>query len=226
MTVPYAVLDGTTEGSQPVLDSPIYRITDEAEIRDLVRENGWAVLVSHTSRGLVATHMPVMLEEGDEFVVLGHFGRPDDEAHEIGENESMLIVSGTHGYVSAGWYGTGPTASTWDFVVAHLYGVPEPIGDPEENLRALAALQAKYESALPEPVLLEETPELALALSRGARGFRLRVTRWQGRNKMSQNRSADVVERIVDQLEADPANQPYANPALAAAVRAANPAAP
>ena len=135
----------------------------------------------------------------------------------------MIVAQGPHGYVSSSWYGTGPTASTWDFLVAHLYGVPEPILDPEENMRALAELQAKYESALPSPVLLEETPELAHSLARGARAFRFRVTRWQGRNKMSQNRPAEVVQRIVDQLEADPAAQPYANPELAARVRDANP---
>ena len=105
-------------------------------------------------------------------------------------------------------------------MVAHLYGVPEPILDPEENMRALAELQSKYESVLPDPVLMEETPELARSLARGARAFRFRVTRWQGRNKMSQNRPAEVVERIVTQLESP--EQPYANPELAALVREAN----
>lgn len=207
-----------------MLDSPIYRITDESVVKDLVRRHGWVTFVSHTSQGLVASHLPVVLQDDERFELVGHFGRPDDENHELGSGaESMIVVQGPHGYVSSSWYGTGPTASTWDFVVAHLYGVPEPILDPEENLRALAELQSKYESRLPDPVLMEETPELAHALARGARAFRFRVTRWQGRNKMSQNRPAEVVDRIVTELEADPAAQPYANPALADLVRRANP---
>ena len=207
-----------------MLISPIYRITDEAVVRDLVRQHGWVTIVSHTSAGLVASHVPVVVEDGEDFVITGHFGRPDDENHELGSGgEVMVVVQGTHGYVSAGWYGTGTTASTWDFVVAHLYGVPEAVTDPEENLAVLSDLQAKYEKALPDPMLMEHSPEVAAALARGARAFRLRVTRWQGRNKMSQNRPTEVVERIVGQLEADPAVQPYANPELAALVRAANP---
>ncbi len=209
-----------------MLDSPIYRITDESVVRDLVREHGWVTLVSHTSRGLVASHVPVVIEDGDDFVITGHFGRPDDENHELGSGaEAMVVVQGTHGYVSSSWYQAGTTASTWDFVVAHLYGVPEPVMDPRENLEVLAGLQRKYEKALPEPMLMEHSPDVAEALARGARAFRMRITRWQGRNKMSQNRPAEVVGRVVDQLEADPATQPYANPALAAAVRAANPTA-
>jgi len=204
-----------------VLDSPIYRITDESVVKDLVRRHGWVTLVSHTSKGLVASHLPVVVQDGEGFELVGHFGRPDDENHELtAPSESMIVVQGPHGYVSSSWYGTGPTASTWDFVVVHLYGVPEPILDPEENMRALAELQSKYESALPDPVLMEETPELAHSLARGARAFRFRVARWQGRNKMSQNRPAEVVERIVTQLESP--EQPYANPELAALVREAN----
>lgn len=204
-----------------MLDSPIYRITDESVVKDLVRRHGWVTLVSHTSKGLVASHLPVVVQDGEGFELVGHFGRPDDENHELtAPSESMIVVQGPHGYVSSSWYGTGPTASTWDFVVAHLYGVPEPILDPEENMRALAELQSKYESVLPDPVLMEETPELARSLARGARAFRFRVTRWQGRNKMSQNRPAEVVERIVTQLESP--EQPYANPELAALVREAN----
>lgn len=207
-----------------MLDSPIYRITDEAVVRDLVRRHGWVTLVSHTSTGLVASHLPVVVEDGDDFVIVGHLGRPDDENHELGSaGEAMIVVQGPHGYVSASWYGTGMTASTWDFVVAHLYGVPEPVLDPEENLRVLADLQSRYESVLPEPMLLEQSPDVAAALARGARAFRFRVTRWQGRNKMSQNRPVEVIERIVDHLEADPGEQPYANVELASLVRAANP---
>src|SRR5690554_2824070 len=139
----------TTAGGT-VLDSPIYRITDEAVVRDLTRAHGWVTLVSHTSKGLVASHLPVVVEDGEDFVITGHFGRPDDENHELGGgSEAMVVVQGTHGYVSASWYGIGTMASTWDFVVAHLYGVPEPITDPAENLAVLSDLQAKYEQALP-----------------------------------------------------------------------------
>lgn len=202
-----------------MLDSPVYRITEESVVKDLVRRHGWVTLVSLTSSGLVASHLPVVLQEGEGFELVGHLGRPDDEVHELGASEAMIIVQGSHGYVSSSWYGTGPTASTWDFVVAHLYGVPEPVLDPEKNLRLLVELQATYEAAVAEPVLLDQA-EGAHALSRGARAFRFRVTRWQGRKKMSQNRPVEVVERIVAHLE-DPSD-PYANPELAALVREAN----
>ena len=59
-------------------ENPYYELTDEAEIRRLIRENPWATLVSNSSSGLVASHYPILLEEGrEELSILTHVGRPD-----------------------------------------------------------------------------------------------------------------------------------------------------
>jgi predicted FMN-binding regulatory protein PaiB len=42
---------------------PKYRVTDDAEIDTFVRDHGFATLVSHGSKGLMATH--VGRAEGD-----------------------------------------------------------------------------------------------------------------------------------------------------------------
>ena len=47
----------------------------------------------------------------------------------------------------------------------------------------------------------------------GTVGFRLRVTRLEGKDKMSQDKPDEVVARILTQLRAP---GPYENPALAA----------
>jgi predicted FMN-binding regulatory protein PaiB len=57
---------------------------------------------------------------------------------------------------SPSWYAPGATrAPTWNFSVAHCYGVPE-ILSPEENLRVLAALRADG----PHPGLADEMEQL------------------------------------------------------------------
>ena len=49
--------------------NPYYELTDEDAIKRLIRENPWAVLVSDPSSGLVASHYPILLEEGREEAV-------------------------------------------------------------------------------------------------------------------------------------------------------------
>jgi transcriptional regulator len=197
--------------------NPSFVLGETAEIKRLVRENPWVTMVSHTSDGdLVASHYPVILDESsDDLVLQSHVGRPDERLHELGMHEMLVIVQGTHGYISPGWYDANPAVPTWNFVVAHLYGTPELLTD-EENLGVLEKLVDHFEDRLPEPRRMNETlgnAEYAARIASGTVGFRLKVTRLIAKNKMSQNKPAVIVDRILTELEGD---GPYASPALAA----------
>src|SRR5699024_2064579 len=61
----------------------------------------------------------------DAISIVSHFGRPDEQLHELGEHEVLVIIQGPHDYVSASWYEPGDLISTWNHVTAHLYGIPE-----------------------------------------------------------------------------------------------------
>ncbi|GAA2721666.1 FMN-binding negative transcriptional regulator [Cellulomonas aerilata] len=199
-----------------MIDTPVYRLDDDAALRDLVRTHGWATLVSHPPTGLVASHVPVLLEDGPGLSVVGHLGRPDDVEHALGTHEVLLLVAGPHGYVSPGWYGYAPALPTWNYVAAHLYGTPEVLG-PEETYRVLSDTVDHYEGVRADPVRLDPVADHARRVARGAVGFRLRITRVQAKAKLSQDKPADVVQRVIAALDADPQ---YANPALADRMRA------
>lgn len=174
-------------------------------------------LVSHTAAGNVASHYPVMLEDGpaDEISIVSHVGRPDEVAHGLGSGEVLVIIQGPHGYVSPSWYPDGDLVPTWNHVTAHLWGTPE-ILSPEENYAVLEALVDQFEQRVPRPRSLRMDEELTRRIARGTVGLRLRVARFEARAKLSQNKPADVVARITDELEAD---GPYANAALAGEMR-------
>ena len=115
--------------------SPHHAVTDESVVRELIAENPWATLLSTVDGELVASHYPVLIDEGrEDLAIVTHVGRPDDRLHRFGESEMLLIVAGPHGYISPSWYAPGAVrAPTWNFSVAHCYGVPE-ILDPDENV--------------------------------------------------------------------------------------------
>lgn len=197
--------------------NPDYALDDVEAIRALVREHPWGTIVTFVpGTGLVASHYPLLLEEDAEGLVLvTHVGRPDERLHELGAHEMMVIVYGPQGYVSPSWYGVSPAVPTWNFAVAHLHGTPEILSD-DENLQVLDRLVAHFESPLPDPHLMNRTlenAEYAARIVHGTVGFRLRVTRFEAKEKMSQDKPAEVVERVVHALEAP---GPYQNPALAA----------
>ena len=124
--------------------NPYYVLEDKGVVKRLIRENPWATLVSNASTGLVASHYPILLEEDrDELSIVTHVGRPDEKVHELGEHELLMIVQGPHGYISSSWYGEFVEVPTWNFIVAHLSGVPELL-DHEENFEVLTRLVRQF----------------------------------------------------------------------------------
>lgn len=194
--------------------NPSFALADPGELRRLVRENPWATFVSSTSNGLVASHYPVILDETrEELALLSHVGRPDEQLHELGEHELLVIVQGPHGYISSGWYDENPAVPTWNFVTAHFSGLPELLSD-EENLDVLARLVDHFEDELPSPRRMRGTLQDAQYAERivsGTVGLRLTPTRVVAKQKMSQNRPDHIVDSIMSELAGD---GPYASAGL------------
>jgi transcriptional regulator len=196
--------------------TPHYLLTDEDEVKRLIRENPWATIVSNTAAGLVASHYPVVLEENEAGIsIVSHVGRPDERAHELGEHEVLVIIQGPHGYVSPGWYENSEFVPTWNHVTAHLYGTPEILSD-DENFRVLGDLVDYFEKRMPEPVSLTIDEDAARHIATGTVGIRIRVTRFDARLKLSQSKTPEVVGRIIEALEGD---GPYSSQPLAAEMR-------
>jgi transcriptional regulator len=200
--------------------TPTYLLEDPAEVKRLIRRNPWMTYVSPASTGLVSSHYATLLEEtGDDTIsIVSHFGRPDEVAHELGQHEVLVIVQGPHGYISPNWYAEGDFVPTWNHVTAHLYGVPEILSD-DENFRILGHLVDHFEKRMPHPVSLDIDLEKAARIARGTVGLRIRVTRFDARAKLSQNKPPEVRESIMTALEGD---GPYSDAALAAEMRRFN----
>lgn len=189
--------------------TPTFLMTDPDEVKRLIRRNPWATFVSNTAAGLVASHYPVLLDEAaDDIVLLSHFGRPDEMNHELGEHEVLVIIQGEHDYVSASWYQTDEVVSTWNHLTAHLYGVPEILSE-EETYTLLSDLTDHFEQHQPDGRSLSEDETGTRRMAKGTVGLRMKVTRFDARAKLSQNKKPEVVDRIVKEL--DSRNQALAN---------------
>ena len=191
--------------------NPAHAVTDPDAVRDLVRENPWATIVSADEGELVASHYPVLLDEDAAgLALLTHVGRPDEEAHGFGDREVMVIVQGRHGYVSPSWYGPEATrAPTWNFSVAHLYGVPEVL-EPEENLATLTRLVERFERVVEEPLYLDQ--EWGRGIAKGTVGLRIPVSHFVCKRKLSQDKDDLSRRQVIAKLRE---TGPYRDPELA-----------
>jgi transcriptional regulator len=191
--------------------NPLFASDDPDLVRELIRDNPWATLVSHNDGELVASHYPVLLdEEAPGLTIVTHLGRPDEEVHGLIEGELLVIVQGWHGYVSPSWYPPSPTnVPTWNFTVAHCYGVPEILG-AEENLEVLTRLVERFEREVEESARID--PGQGPKIAQGTVGIRMPITRFVCKRKLSQNKDVETRRRVIDALR-EPG--PYNHPELA-----------
>lgn len=197
--------------------NPLFAIEDPDFVRQLVRDNPWGVLVSAGDGGLVASHYPILLDEAaPDLTILTHVGKPDEQLHGLGDGELLVIVQGPHGYISPSWYPPDPgNVPTWNFVVAHLYGLPQ-ILDEAENLEVLTRLTEHFERELENPASLD--PERAPEIARGTVGIRVPISRFVCKRKLSQNKDEATRGRVIEELRKA---GPYSHPELAREVERA-----
>jgi len=191
--------------------NPMHASTDPGIVRQLIRGNPWAIIVSANGGELVASHYPVLLDEQSPgLAVFTHVGRPDDELHGLGDHEVLLIIQGRHGYISPSWYAPGATrAPTWNFTAAHCYGTPQILGE-QANLAVLSRLVEHFERHVDQPMCLD--PGYGLPLSRGAVGLRIPITRFICKLKLSQDKDPVTRQQVIAALRAP---GPYSHPELA-----------
>ena len=172
-----------------------------------LERHDFALLVSSGPAGLVASHIPFLVErDGEALHLLGHLARPNPQVAELGRagaGEVLTIFSGPHAYISPGWYANGPAVPTWNYADVHAYGTLRLIDDKEWLRMVLRRLSDRHEARSAAPWRMEDLPEAYMAgMIRGIIGLDIAVSRLEGKFKLSQNRPAADRPGILAALEA------------------------
>ena len=180
--------------------------TDPAALGQFMAEHAFALLVSQRNSGLVASHLPLLVEWSAEqpSALVGHLARANSQWKELAGQEVLAIFSGPHAYISPRWYAERNTVPTWNYTAVHAYGVFH-ILDDAETCRVLERSVQEFEDGLPAPWSMEENDaELLEKLRPQIVGFRIQITRLEGKLKLNQNHSVERRKRVIEQLQAQP----------------------
>lgn len=161
-----------------------------------IRATGLAILVSVGPDGIIASHVPMLLDEavGEHGMLVGHIARANPQWRaKAAEIEGLAIFPGPDAYISPNWYvtkrETGKVVPTWNYIAVHAYGRLAFFDGREELLELVTRLTRKHEGTLPTPWAVSDAPvDFIAAQLKGIVGFRLAITRLEGKWKMSQNR--------------------------------------
>jgi transcriptional regulator len=173
--------------------------TDQAKLHAFIKAHSFGLLVS-THRGEpFATHLPFLLERDGSLA--GHMARANPQWQDLDGQQVLVVFSGPHAYVSPSWYEADNVVPTWNYVAVHAYGTLRLVEDVPGLTRILAASVETFEGSLPNPWLLDTASDFFQRFVRGVVGFRIEVTRLEGKWKLNQNHPRERRERVVRVLE-------------------------
>jgi transcriptional regulator len=174
----------------------INRETDPEALIALMDRHPFATLLSVREGEPFLTPLPVtVLRSGDEVVLNAHLARANPQWRDFGPGRpAQLLFQGPHAYISPTLYDSEQSVPTWNYALVIAHGEPEIVTDEREAMAAMEALIERF-----EPGYLaqwERLPErYRKGMMQGIVAFRMRVERFEGKFKLSQNRGEGERER-------------------------------
>ncbi len=166
-----------------------FRNDDPAELRRLMRAHNFATLVTvGPDDAPFASHLPMLVEDGEDGALFlrTHMARANPQWQHFDANgtPSLAIFHGPHALVNSNWYESAPNVPTWNYAVVHAYG-PVRLTEDAETTRGIAYRLVAQHTPDMRPIPEEYERRLLAAVVT----FEMRVTRLEGKYKLSQNKS-------------------------------------
>ena len=177
-------------------------IEDNSEIHGFMESNSFAILVTINGDKINATHLPVLLDKKDSVygTLYCHISKANEQWKNI-SGEVLVIFPGAHHYISSSWYETGQSVPTWNYVSIHAYGEIEVTEDYEMKKKHLSELVKFYErndSTYKTENLDKKYFDRQL---NGIAAFKIRITKLEGKKKLSQNHPEERQKLVINELE-------------------------
>ncbi|MBA6118534.1 FMN-binding negative transcriptional regulator [Pseudomonas sp. NC26] len=181
---------------------------DLGRLHQHMLETRLAMLVSQGENGLLATHLPVLVdpEEGEFGTVYAHLARANRQWQDLERGgEALLVFPGADAYVSPSYYPSKAdnpkVVPTWNYLAVHAYGPVEVIHEAAPLLDIVSRLTDRHEQGRSTPWKVADAPRDYLdGMLRAIVGIRMPIARLQGARKLSQNRSAQDIAGVREGL--------------------------
>ena len=173
-----------------------FAVTDETEIHSFIEANAFGQLISNLEGRFFSTHIPFLLSD-DKTRLLGHLAKQNPQVKEIAGQEVLVTLQGAHDYISPSWY-VDPGVPTWNYQAVHIYGRCKIFNEAAALKQVVDTLTRKYESTSANPW----QPDYSASMLGAIVGVEIAISEIQCKYKLSQNRSAQDQEQVVEQLQA------------------------
>jgi transcriptional regulator len=180
---------------------PVFnKFPDQQEAISFMQRYSFATIITADNNVPVATHLPFLIEQRDDKVVLlSHFAKANPHASAIINKPVLVIFTEPHAYISPANYEKETNVPTWNYLAVHAYGKASLLAEGSETAGLLTKMINTYEAGY-----LQQWNNLPddykQKMMKGIVAFEIIADDLQGKQKLSQNRSALERENIINTL--------------------------
>ncbi|RAJ87860.1 transcriptional regulator [Chitinophaga dinghuensis] len=182
--------------------SKLNRETDWNKIEAFMREFSFAMVVDTDEHGVPqATHLPLTLKQTPDgkYVLQGHIAKINKQWEYFGKQDTLVVFSTPHAYISSSWY-EKDKIPTWNYMVVHVHGKTRILSE-QELIQNLDDLMQHYEAASQHPVNLKDIDEKTLISNlKAIVGFEIEVRDINANYKLSGNKKDADFFNIIKHL--------------------------
>jgi len=180
------------------------KFENEQEAISFMQRYSFATIVTSVGDVPYATHLPFLVEQRDDkFVLSSHFAKANPQAAQILGKRVLVIFTEPHAYISPSNYEKETNVPTWNYLAVHAYGKAALLDDVEQTANLLAHTINTYEPAYMQQY--EKLPdEYKQKMMKGIVAFEIIVDDLQAKKKLSQNRTEQERENIINTLSKSP----------------------
>jgi transcriptional regulator len=177
--------------------------TDRVKLFDFIQQNSFGLLVSMADGEPFASHIPFLLDRdsGPNGSLVGHLALANPQWRHAQGQSIMAVFSGPHAYISPTWYESKDVVPTWNYVAVHVYGTLQVVQDEAALAKILQDFVGYYEASLPRPWTFEPDSDYSRKMMKAVTGFRIEISRIEGKWKLNQNRPKEQREKVVRMLQ-------------------------
>ncbi|GEA59351.1 FMN-binding negative transcriptional regulator [Vibrio comitans] len=192
-----------------------FRQENIEQLLGVVEQYPFATLTAQSEDGIEAVHLPLMLEQVDDKLLLkGHIAKANPLWKKVHSGSNVLVIfHGPNCYISPNHYPTklenGRAVPTWNYVVVHAKGAISFIKDVDWIYSMIDQLTAQHEVNSPYPWSISDAPDGFIEKMLPAIvGIEIKLRAIEGQWKLSQNQPEVNQQGVVNGLSA--LNEPSA----------------
>lgn len=186
----------------------LFEMADVAALHRMIRAHPLGALVTATTAGLEANHIPFLLDSdaGSQGMLRAHVARANPVWQASAGMEALVIFRGPDAFISPSWYPSkadgGRAVPTWNYVVVHAHGTIRIVEDRDWLRAHVEALTREHEGGRPAPWSVADAPAEYIDRMLGSIvGLEIEIARLAGKWKVSQNRSVQDRLGVIEALQ-------------------------